>query len=65
MAGSTTSVRNDAIAASRICSCSSSFERKCAKRPLLDMPVASARRPSVTPPIPSVLASSIARETIR
>ena len=52
-------------AASIVASCSSSFEPKCAKRPLFDIASSSASRPMVSPSRPSTEARSTARSRMR
>ena len=60
IAGSITSSWNSPCAVSIVASCSSSFEPKWAKSPLLLIPTASARRPIESPLIPSTVASCAA-----
>ena len=48
-AGATTSATKRATASSRMATWRFSFDEKCAKRPLLDMPTCSASLPMVTP----------------
>ncbi len=59
-AGVMTWATKRSAASLRISTSSFSFEEKCAKSPLLDIPTRSASRPMVTPARPSSLASASA-----
>ena len=63
-AGAITSSTNIAAAWSTVASCSSSFEPKWAKSPLLLIPVASARRPIDSGSRPSSVARDAATSRI-
>ena len=64
-AGRRTSSSKISSAAPIVASWSSSFEPKCAKRPLLLMPVSAARRPIVRPSSPSTRRQPRGREEDR